>query len=230
MDDDNTTTPAPRQRGGNPERELMRLERERDNLKQSLRAVSKERDQWKEQANTASERFADYDALKTERDTLQSNFDTLRTESSHRLALAEAGVRGKRARRMLLREYKEEHADTAAAERPSVSKWLESIGDDPVLGRLLPQSKAPSGGDDGNKGTGADNGTNAPGAKKTDTDTKPKPKGTVVDPNNGAGGPTPNNTDEVSLTAYSKLKVRGRVQGEALKTQKQKLREAGIIK
>ncbi len=231
-DDDNTPTPtpAPRSRGGSSERELMRLERDLHSLKQSLRAVSKERDTWKEQANTTAAKVSDYDTLKAERDTLQASFDTFRGEATNRLALAEAGVKGKRARRMLIREYNAEHADTPAADRPGVSKWLETLSDDPVLSRLLPQSNAPGGNGSGasDKTTAPPKGSNAPGGDKG-TD-KPKPKGTKADPNTGTDQPTPGGTDELTLSEYNKLKRNGRVQGDALAAQKAKLKAAGIIR
>lgn len=229
MADENENTHTHRQRSssGDNTADILRLERQVDQLKTSLRAVTSERDKWKNEFNTSTERFKDYDAVKAERDKLQTSLSNFKADTAHRLALADAGVKGKRARRMLMREYTEEHADVAADARPQMAEWLKTVADDPVLSAFLPKPAAASD-EGGDKGKGA-----APKeAPKSKPKPKPKPKGTGADPNAGADQPPPNERQELTLEAYRKDQARsgGRVQGDALKARKEQLRAAGIIK
>lgn len=225
MADENENNHTHRQRSssGDNTADILRLEQELRDLKRSLRGVSGERDKLKNELNTVSERFKDYDAVKAERDKLQTSLSNFKADTAHRLALADAGVKGKRARRMLMREYTEEHADVAADARPQMAEWLKTVADDPVLSAFLPKPAAASD-EGGDKGKGA--------APKTAPKSKPKPKGTGADPNAGADQPPPNERQDLTLEAYRKDQARsgGRVQGDALKARKEQLRAAGIIK
>lgn len=222
MADENENNHTHRQRSssGDNTADILRLERQVDQLKTSLRAVTSERDKWKNEFNTSTERFKDYDAVKAERDKLQTSLSNFKADTAHRLALADAGVKGKRARRMLMREYTEEHADVAADARPQMAEWLKTVADDPVLSAFLPKpATASDQGGDKAKDTGGDK-------------AKAKAKGTTTDPNAATDQPPPNERQELTLEAYRKDQARsgGRVQGDALKARKQQLREAGIIK
>lgn len=225
MADENENNHTHRQRSssGDSTADILRLERQVDQLKTSLRAVTGERDKWKNEFNTSTERFKDYDAVKAERDKLQTSLSNLKTDTAHRLALADAGVKGKRARRMLMREYTEEHADVAADARPQMAEWLKTVADDPVLSAFLPKPATASD-EGGDQGKGA--------APKKAPKPKPALKGTTTDPNAATDQPPPNEHQDLTLEAYRKDQARsgGRVQGEALKARKEQLRAAGIIK
>jgi len=211
--EDNSSAPEPitRSSGGTDALSVARLERQIENLKAQVKGISGERNTWKAKAQAAAEAAGNVSTLTARAETAEATVQKLRSEFSAKLALADAGISSTRARRAILREYDEEHRDVAPDARPSIGDFLGTLREDPFFAQMLP-------------GTGSE-------ATAQPTTTTTPATGPTVDVNEGTSTSTTTTTPAPTLENYQRARAKagGRLQGDALKAQMEKLRAAGVI-
>ena len=182
-DESNTPTPdtvpqpRPAAPSGNAVLDQVRAENELNSLRSSLRAVTQERSSLKERLSALESELETLRPFKAKAEELEGQFNSYKQESGHQLSLAEMGITSQRARRALLREYKDDTADLPAEERPTLTDWANSVKDDPFFSRFFPAAGAAqeAAAEEEDKGT-------------QQRQQRPPPKGADGDPNAGTKG------------------------------------------
>ena len=227
MADDNTdstttpdTAPAPRSTAPSGDAALDRLRAENDlnNIRQSLRAVSQERNGLKERLAAMEAELETLRPFKAKAEEVEQQFNAFKQESGHQLSLAELGITSQRARRALLREYKDDTAEME--EKPTLTEWANTVRDDPFFSRFFPATEPATEPETEDK----------PAAPRRE---RPPAKGADGDPNGGTkgGGGGSGGAKQMDADEWRRERAKqgGRIKGDALQQQLDALRAQGVI-
>lgn len=197
----------------------LRAENDLNNIRQSLRAVSQERNGLKERLAAMEAELETLRPFKAKAEEVEQQFNAFKQESSHQLSLAELGITSQRARRALLREYKDDTAEME--EKPSLTEWANSVKDDPFFSRFFPATEPAAEPEAEDK----------PAAQRRERQTA---KGADGDPNGGTkgGGGGSGGAKQMDANDWRRERAKsgGHIKGDAMQEKLAALKAQGIIR